>query len=70
LTSTDIGAVARSIAAYFAGGDISTAYVESVAIGDTLSSLAIFLSETRYIPGRLEETYRRSGRPSGTATRS
>ena len=36
--------------ASYIGGDIPTAYVESVGIGDALPSLPIFLSETRYIP--------------------
>jgi hypothetical protein len=45
------------IVASYIGGDIPTAYVESVGIGDTLPSLPIFLSETRYIPARLEATY-------------
>ena len=46
------------IVASYIGGDIPTAYVESVGIGDTLPSLPIFLSETRYIPAPLEATYR------------
>jgi len=41
----------------YLGGDLPTAYVESVGIGDTLPSLPIFLSERRYIPAPLEETY-------------
>ncbi len=45
------------IVASYLGGDIPTAYVESVGIGDTLPSLPIFLSETRYIPAPLEATY-------------
>jgi hypothetical protein len=45
------------IVASYAGGDIPTAYVESVGIGDALPSLPIFLSETRYIPAPLETTY-------------
>jgi hypothetical protein len=45
-------------AASYIGGDIPTAYVECVGIGDALPSLPIFLSETRYIPAPLEETYR------------
>ena len=45
-----------TVASYL-GGDIPTAYVESVGVGDTLPSLPIFLSETRYIPAPLETTY-------------
>lgn len=45
-----------TIAAYI-GGDIPTAYVESVGVGDPLPALPIFLSETRYIPAPLEATY-------------
>jgi hypothetical protein len=45
------------IVASYIGGDIPTAYVESVGIGDTLPSVPIFLSETRYIPAPLEATY-------------
>lgn len=44
-----------TVASYLAG-DIPTAYVESVGIGDPLPSLPIFLSETRYIPAPLEAT--------------
>jgi hypothetical protein len=45
------------IVASYIGGDIPTAYVESVGVGDPLPSLPIFLSETRYIPAPLETTY-------------
>ena len=45
-----------TVAAYI-GGDIPTAYVEPVAVGDPLPSLPIFLSEERYIPAPLESTY-------------
>ncbi len=45
------------IVASYIGGDIPTAYVESVGIRDALPSLPIFLSETRYIPAPLEATY-------------
>jgi hypothetical protein len=45
-----------TVASYI-GGDIPTAYVDSVGVGDTLPSLPIFLSETRYIPAPLETTY-------------
>ena len=45
------------IVASYLGGDIPTAYVDSVGVGDPLPSLPIFLSETRYIPAPLETTY-------------
>lgn len=45
------------IVASYVGGDIPTAYVDCVGIGDSLPSLPIFLSETRYIPTPLETTY-------------
>ncbi len=45
------------IVASYLGGDIPTAYVEPVGIGDALPSLPIFLSEDRYIPAPLEQTY-------------
>ncbi len=45
------------IVASYIGGEIPTAYVESVGVGDPLPSLPIFLSETRYIPAPLETTY-------------
>jgi hypothetical protein len=43
--------------ASFIGGERATAYVESVGVGDPLPSIALFLSETRYIPAPLESTY-------------
>ncbi len=45
------------IVASYIGGDIPTAYVESVGIGDPLPTMPIFLSDTRYIPAPLEPTY-------------
>jgi Protein of unknown function (DUF4058) len=45
------------IVASYVDGDIPTAYVESVGIGDPLPPMPIFLSETRYIPAPLEQTY-------------
>jgi hypothetical protein len=45
-----------TVASYI-GGDIPTAYVESVGIGDPLPAMPIFLSDTRYIPAPLEPTY-------------
>lgn len=50
-----------TVAAYM-GGDVPTAYVEPVAVGDPLPSLPIFLSEERYIPAPLESTYMESWR--------
>jgi Protein of unknown function (DUF4058) len=46
------------IVASYLGGDVPTAYVESIGLGDPLPSLPIFLSETRYVPAPLEQTYR------------
>jgi Protein of unknown function (DUF4058) len=48
-----------TVASYI-GGDLPTAYVESVGLGETLPSSPIFLSETRYIPAPLEATYMRA----------
>lgn len=48
------------IVASYIGGDIPTAYVESVGVGDSLPSLPLFLSETRYIPAPLEATYQQA----------
>jgi hypothetical protein len=45
------------IVASYIGGDIPTAYVESVGIGDPLPAMPIFLSDTRYIPAPLDPTY-------------
>jgi Protein of unknown function (DUF4058) len=45
-----------TVASYL-GGDMLTAYVEPVGIGEALPSLPIFLSEDRYIPAPLEATY-------------
>ncbi len=43
--------------ASYVGGDVPTAYVESIGVGDVLPSLPIFLSEDHYVPAPLEETY-------------
>jgi len=48
-----------TVASYI-GGDLPTAYVESVGLGDPLPSSPIFLSGTRYIPAPLEATYMRA----------
>jgi hypothetical protein len=48
-----------TVASYL-GGDIPTAYVESIGVGDLLPPLPIFLSETRYIPAPLEITYQQA----------
>jgi hypothetical protein len=45
-----------TVASYLAG-EILTAYVESVGVGDPLPSLPIFLSEEQYVPAPLEATY-------------
>jgi len=44
-------------AASYVGGDLPTAYVESIGVGDVLPSLPIFLNEDHYVPAPLEETY-------------
>jgi hypothetical protein len=48
-----------TVASYI-GGDLPTAYVDSVGVGDPLPSSPIFLSEARYIPAPLEATYMRA----------
>jgi hypothetical protein len=45
------------IVASYLGGELPTAYVESVGVGDSLPSLPIFLSDDYYVPAPLEETY-------------
>jgi hypothetical protein len=50
------------IVASYIGGDLPVAYVESIGVGDALPSLPIFLSDTRYIPAPLEETYQQAWR--------
>jgi hypothetical protein len=45
------------IAASYQAGDCPTAYVESLGIGDSLPALPIFLSQDRYVPAPLEQTY-------------
>ncbi len=41
----------------YKGGDIPTAYVDPLGVGDPLPSPPIFFSQTRYIPAPLETTY-------------
>lgn len=48
-----------TVAAYRAA-PIRTAYVEPVAVGDSLPALPIFLTGDEYIPAPLEETYQAS----------
>jgi hypothetical protein len=45
-----------TVAAY-TGGSVAKAYVEPVAVGDSLPSLPIFLDEYSYVPAPLESTY-------------
>jgi hypothetical protein len=45
-----------TIASYI-GGDLPTAYVESVAVGDRLPAIPLFLTEYDYVHCPLEETY-------------
>ncbi len=48
-----------TLAAYSASIPI-TAYVESVAVGDPLPAMPVFLEPGRYVPAPLEETYQRT----------
>ncbi len=48
------------IAAAYQASPTKTAYVEPVAVGDSLPSLPIFLTDFDYIPAPLEETYQAS----------
>jgi len=45
-----------TVAAYFAG-EPKTAYVEPVAVGDSLPDLPLFLDDRTYVPAPLEPTY-------------
>jgi hypothetical protein len=45
-----------TVAAY-RGGEMKTAYVEPVAVGDPLPELPIFLDPETYVPAPLESTY-------------
>ena len=45
-----------TVTAYFAG-EPKTAYVEPVAVGDTLPDLPIFLDDGTYVPAPLETSY-------------
>jgi hypothetical protein len=45
-----------TVASYI-GGDLPTAYVESVGIGDPLPSIPLFLTEYDYVPCPLEASY-------------
>jgi hypothetical protein len=46
--------------ASYVGGEMPTAFVEPVGIGDPLPIMPIFLSEDRYVPAPLDETYNRA----------
>jgi hypothetical protein len=46
-----------TLAAYSAGYP-TTAYIEPVAVGDSLPDMALFLTPDHYVPTPLEETYR------------
>lgn len=48
-----------TLAAYSAGTTL-TAYIEPVAVGDTLPNMPIFLTSDRYVPCPLEATYQAS----------
>ncbi len=41
----------------YIGGDLSTAYVESVAVGDRLPPIPLFLTEYDHVPCPLDATY-------------
>ncbi|MGL4419198.1 MAG: DUF4058 family protein [Gemmataceae bacterium] len=45
-----------TVASYI-GGDLPTAYVESVSVGDLLPSIPLFLTEYDYVPCPLEASY-------------
>ena len=48
-----------TVASYI-GGDLPTAYVESVAVGDPLPAIPLFLTEYDYVPCPLESSYMQS----------
>ena len=43
--------------ASYVGGDLPTAYVESVGVGDRLPAIPLFLTEYDYVPCPLDATY-------------
>jgi hypothetical protein len=43
--------------ASYIGGDLPTAYVESVGVGDPLPAIPLFLTEYDHVPLPLEPTY-------------
>jgi hypothetical protein len=43
--------------ASYVGGEVPTAFVEPVGVGDLFPSMPLFLSETWYVPAPLEKTY-------------
>ena len=45
-----------TLAAYSTGSE-KVAYIESVAVGDALADMPIFLTSERYVPCPLEATY-------------
>jgi Protein of unknown function (DUF4058) len=45
------------IVASYIGGDLPTAYVESIGVGDHLPAIPLFLSEYDYVPCPLDATY-------------
>ncbi len=48
------------IVASYSAGDTKTAYVESVAVGDPLPAMPLFLDPATYVPAPLEETNMRT----------
>lgn len=57
-----------TIAAYCAG-ELKTAYVEPIAVGDPLPALPIFLDSRTYVPAPLEETYQTTWRECPSVVR-
>ena len=50
-----------TVASYI-GGDLPTAYVESVGVGDHLPAIPLFLTEYDYVPCPLDATYEEAWR--------
>jgi hypothetical protein len=46
----------------YIGGDLPTAYVESVGVGDRLPAIPLFLTESDYVPCPLDATYEEAWR--------
>jgi hypothetical protein len=46
----------------YSGGDLPTAYIESVGVGDPLPAIPLFLTEYDYVPCPLDATYEEAWR--------